>query len=66
MDSVTFLKKDDNEKKVNDKKKFFLVVLGIGDFVYFMFIELKGKQLESNYLSLEKFNFKYFLFFLMK
>lgn len=48
------------------KKNFSLSVLGIGDFVYFMFIELKGKQLESNYLSLEKFNFKYFLFFLMK
>lgn len=48
------------------KENFSLSVLGIGDFVYFVFIELKGKQLESNYLSLEKFNFKYFLFFLMK
>lgn len=43
------------------KENFFL--LGIEDFVNFMFIELEGKQLESNYLSLEGFNFYIIIIF---
>lgn len=43
------------------KENFSL--LGIEDFVNFMFIELEGKQLESNYLSLEGFNFYIIIIF---
>lgn len=43
------------------KENFSL--LGIEDFVNFMFIELEGKQLESNYLSLERFNFYIIIIF---
>lgn len=43
MDSVTFLKKDDNEKKVNDKKKFFLVRVRYWGFCLFYVHWIEGK-----------------------